>query len=156
MELAARVARRWAAGVSVRYGISWPSSDRAFVYAYVDGVDLPVGEMELQLVGASFWDAGPCRGSVRRLLERLAELGKPDPKVYIVRNVRVEHAFRGRGLGKGLYEKVLTSCAPGKRGCILLGERCVGGKTSIDAERVWWSLASRWVTEGLAVASAPR
>lgn len=156
MELAARVAQRWAAEAPVRYGISWPSSDRAFVYAHAPGADLPVGEMELQLVDESFWSVGPCRGSVRRLLERLAEIGKPDPKVYIVRNVRVEHAFRGRGLGKGMYEKVLASCAPGKRGCVLLGERCVGGKTSLDAERVWRSLASRWMTEGLAVASAPR
>lgn len=153
--LVTRVAQRWATSAPLTFKLQW-SSDHPFIYAYLPGIDFPVGEMELQLVDESFWNEGPCRGDIRKLLGRLGERGIPNPRVYVVRNVHVEREFRHQGIGKGLYEKVLTSCVPGSRSCVLVAEHCVRGKTNPDAIRVWRSVTTRWMSEGFAVAAVPR
>lgn len=69
-----------------------------------------------------------------------------EPPVWIVRGALLSWWLRGKGFGKLLY-KALFSHIASKKG-VVGPNRCSGGNTSPDAQRVWKSLRSMYPKHG--------
>ncbi len=93
-----------------------------------------------------------CLGSIRRVRERL---GRVPIYWYVVRMSELSPRLRGRGLGRFMYEKLLSIL--GRHGVtVLVAETCANGSTSEMARRVYASLLKDYVGEGLVVSSVRR
>lgn len=77
--------------------------------------------------------------------EAWSQIGKPP--VWVIRGAELfDPDLRGKGLGKLLY-KALFSYIASKKG-VVGPNRCSGGNTSPDAQRVWKSLRSMYPKHG--------
>jgi cation transport regulator ChaC len=107
---------------------------------------------------------GKCREDVQKLVDRYPALkhhwvaynGK---EMTTVRGLYISHAFinveehRGKGIGKAMYEAVMREWFKKKGPFVFIPYYCtIGSGTSLEAKRVWDSLAKRFPSSGHAVA----
>lgn len=94
-----------------------------------------IGFLSIGTEDPRFMDDGDCKSNVLALLTETSA----SVKVYRVLETELDPEYRGKGYGVEMYDRLLKEVRP----AILTTDRCHGGETSPDAQRVWSSLAKR-------------
>jgi GNAT superfamily N-acetyltransferase len=124
------------------------------VVAYDLGARRIIGDALIETTDPIAIANGPCKrsfASVVRALER-QKAARP-VAFYRVAEVEVEPAYRGLGIGFGLYDHVLRFLDRA-RSMVLVADYCSGdGTTSADARRVYGKLRDKYVSSGLVISN---
>lgn len=129
--------------------LGWPARESLAVLYIVDGSIR--GHVRARL---EEWVRLPVLRSAHAIARKL-DLSKI-PNIYSVISVGLDKRLVGMGIGRALYEELLSAISAQGGVALLAPHSACGGATSPSARRVWDSLRRRLVSDGLLVSSVPR